>query len=135
MTEISAVNYPIYPLRTEISFSASFFSLVLSAMVLSKAAIVSAHSYSYLTCSASASAYWVAKSVLISANILATSPKGELADNYKAMVSKSFFPKDMSSKDFNWVKTLNPALAGFFKNTALVKAMLRMSKRAKALVI
>jgi hypothetical protein len=56
-TLISAVNYPIYPFKTEISFSALFFSLVLSAMVMSRAAIVSAHSYSYLICSASASAY------------------------------------------------------------------------------
>ena len=77
----------------------------------------------------------MAKSVLISANILATSPKGELAESYKAMVSSNFFPKLMSSKDFNWVKTLNPALAGFFKKTALVKAMLRINKRAKTLVI
>ena len=97
LTPISAVNYPIYPFNTEISFSASVFSLVLSAIVLSKAAMVSAHSYSYLICSASASAYYVAKSCLISANILAMSPKGELADNYKAIVSNNFFPKVTSS--------------------------------------
>ena len=100
LTPISAVNYPICPFKTEISFSASVFSLVLSAIVLSRAAMVSAHSCSYLMCSASASAYWVARSCLISANILAMSPKGELADNYKAMVSSNFFPKVTSSTFF-----------------------------------
>jgi len=43
----------------------------------------------------------VAKSVLISANILATSPNGELADNYKAMVSNNFFPNETDSTYFN----------------------------------
>ena len=72
----------------------------------------------------------MAKSYLISANILAMSPNGELALNYKAMVSNNFFPNETYSTYFNYVKTLNPAFFGFCKNTALVKAMLRIMNKA-----
>lgn len=72
----------------------------------------------------------MAKSYLISANILAMSPNGELALNYKAMVSNNFFPKETYSTYFNWVKTLNPALLDFCKNTALEQTMFIMTNNA-----
>jgi len=47
----------------------------------------------------------VASLVLISANNLAMSPKGDLFLTCKAMVSKIFFPKLEFSTDFNWLNT------------------------------
>lgn len=102
---ISPCNWLISPVKMVISDSASSLYLVATAILLLYSVISSSHSDSWALWSWSASAYWVAKSVLISAKSLAMSPRGDLFFIWRAMVSKIFFPKLDPSTCFNWLKT------------------------------
>lgn len=76
-------------------------SLLALSILLFNSAISFLHSAVFLPCLVSAS-FWVKMMFsLIFCNNLATSANGALLFNWRAIVSKSFFPKLSFSKDFN----------------------------------
>jgi len=85
----------------EINEVASEISLLALSILLFNSWSSDLHSAVFLAYLESASFYVKIMFSLIFCNNLATSANGALLFNYKAIVSKSFFPKLSFSNDFN----------------------------------
>lgn len=94
--EIWVLSWPISLVRISISPSASSLIFSLVAMFSESLLMVSSHSASYWLCLLRDYCFWATKSSLISERSLAMSESGAEFLICKAIVSKSFFPKELS---------------------------------------